>query len=198
MLLRVLLLALVSIAALPSASSAQALRHPDSIYLFGGIYTREVMGRSLVPFLPSYDDVYMVGGAYQRQFFELGFGFLIGGEVGVAGRFGDTTSGEVWGGMSIRSPGIPIGAVILTPGIVIGLSAVSDTVGFEREREISRNGDATLLGYFSPELAFTFPQWPQFAIVYRLHHRSGLFGTFGGMGEGHNAQTLGLRWSFGP
>jgi len=122
---------------------------------------------------------------------------LLGGEVGVAGRFGTDSSAEIWGGLSIRTAPIPIGNIgFLTPGIVIGLSAVTNTIGEERIREITTGGNAALLGYIGPELAFTFREMPNLAIVYRLHHRSGGFGSLGGMREGHNAQVLGLRWQW--
>jgi hypothetical protein len=197
MLIRVVVAGVALAFAAPHNASAQPVPYRDSIFLFGGVFTTGVMGTSLIPGVPGYESNYILGGAYQRQFYELGFGFLLGGELGVAGRFGDRTSGEIWGGISIRTAPIPIGNVgFLTPGIVIGLSAVTSTIGEERIREITTGGNASLLGYLGPELAFTFRDMPNLAIVYRLHHRSGLFGAFGAMREGHNAQVLGLRWQW--
>jgi hypothetical protein len=41
-----------------------------------------------------------------------------------------------------------------------------------------------LLHYFSPELTFADPDNKDFEIVTRLHHRSGIFGLFGGVAGG--------------
>ena len=195
--IRVVLAAVALAIASPQTASAQPVPYRDSIFLFGGVFTTGVMGTSLIPLVPGYESNYILGGAYQRQFYELGFGFLLGGEVGVAGRFGTDSSAEIWGGLSIRTAPIPIGNIgFLAPGIVIGLSAVTNTIGEERIREITTGGNAALLGYIGPELAFTFREMPNLAIVYRLHHRSGGFGSLGGMREGHNAQVLGLRWQW--
>jgi hypothetical protein len=169
----------------------------DSIFVFGGIFTKDAIGKSLLPGVPSYEDNYIIGAAYQRHLYEVGLGIKLGAEVGFAGRFGDATTGEVWGGLSIRTPGFNLGSgVMLTPGIVIGLSGITDSMGQERIREISTGGDATVLGYLGPEVAFTFASIPNMALVYRVHHRSGLFGNINGMREGYNAQVLGVRWSF--
>ena len=120
-------------------------------------------------------------------------GFDLGFEIGVAGRFGDGSSVEGWLGPSIRHRGITVGPLTVSPGSVVGLSAVSDSIGIEREREIRNDGDATLLLYFGPELMFKLEQLPNFEFVFRIHHRSGADGTLGNMGEGHNANIFGAR-----
>jgi hypothetical protein len=75
-----------------------------------------------------------------------------------------------------------------------GLSAVTNCVGIECQREMQHQGNAHLLFYFSPEVAFALPQFPNVDLVYQLHHRSGLFGTLGRMEEGTNANVLGIRY----
>ena len=76
------------------------------------------------------------------------------------------------------------------------VSAVTAPTALEHERELYYDGDASVLGFLGPELAFRLRQAPNLELVYQLHHRSGGNGTFGNMGEGSNANTIGLRYRF--
>ena len=49
---------------------------------------------------------------------------------------------------------------------------------------------------FAPEIAFALPESPQHELFVRLHHRSGVFGTFGGVHGGADVVTLGYRFRF--
>ncbi|MEM9088333.1 MAG: hypothetical protein AAGC93_06265 [Cyanobacteria bacterium P01_F01_bin.53] len=63
--------------------------------------------------------------------------------------------------------------------------------------EINRNGRSTqLLNYLLFELTFALPQEPDWQVVGRLHHRSGVFGLFDGVGSGSNIYVAGLRRRF--
>lgn len=53
-----------------------------------------------------------------------------------------------------------------------------------------------LLSYLLVELDFSAPTVPQWGLVLRLHHRSGVFGTFGGVRGGSNFLGAGLRYQF--
>ena len=82
----------------------------------------------------------------------------------------------------------------LSPGLVLGFSAVTAPIGIESDREIKHGGSAGVLFRFSPELALRFNTWKNFELVYRVHHRSGLYGVIGDLKEGSNAHVIGLRW----
>jgi hypothetical protein len=170
----------------------------NDIHVFGGIFAEKSFGNVIQFWDADYTDNYMIGGAYGRDFHDLGAGFVLGGVAGAAIRFGDDddTSGELWAGIRIRHHGLVIGDLAIAPGLTAGLSVVSGTTEIEREREIHYNGDATLLGFLGPEVAFRFRQAPNVEFVYQLHHRSGADGTFGDFGEGSNANTFGLRYRF--
>ncbi len=195
MVLRSIGIALMLLVACGPGRAADALFRKDSIFLFGGIYSAGNMGQSLNPFY-RHERSYIVGAAYRRDLFDIGPLLVFGAEAGIGGRFGGAASAEFWAGPSLRLRGIPLGRdLTLAPGIVAGLSAVTKPLDIERQREMEHtNGNATLLFYLAPELALRFAKWPNVELVYRLHHRSGLYDTLGRMQEGSNAHVLGLRW----
>ena len=188
----------VSNAAAQTAASrrnAEPTLRTDNVLFFGGVFSKGNLQESLTPFYP-HERNYLVGAAYARDFRPLIWGFNLGGEVGYAARFGDDRgSSEFWVGPVIRHRGFPIGnAFILAPALVLGLSAVTAPIGIESDREAKHNGSSSVLFRFSPELAFRPTASPNFELVYRIHHRSGLYGTIGGLKKGSNAHVFGLRW----
>jgi len=170
----------------------------NDIYVFGGVFAEGSFGDTINVFGADYTDSYMLGAVYGRDFANLGAGFVLGGVAGAAIRFGDEddASGEIWAGMRLRHQGLVIGDLAIAPALMVGLSAVTDPTQVEREREIHYDGDASFLGYVGAELSFRTRQASDFELVYQLHHRSGADGTFGDMGEGSNANVLGIRYRF--
>lgn len=170
----------------------------NDILVFGGVFASGSFGNTLNPFGADYTDNYMAGASYGRDFTEIGAGFVLGGVVGTAIRFGDDddTTGEFWAGVRLRHHGLVIGDLAIAPALTLGLSAVTGPTQIERQREIHYDGDADLLGFVGPELSFRLRQLPNLEMVYQIHHRSGAAGTFGNMGEGSNASILGLRYRF--
>lgn len=53
-----------------------------------------------------------------------------------------------------------------------------------------------LLNYLLFELAFSLPKVPEWNLVARIHHRSGVFGLFNGVHGASNAVGFGLRYRF--
>ena len=156
-------------------------------------------------------DNYIVGAAYQRDFFQFNSGVLIGAEVGLADRFGHysiccdtisysnnvTQSAELWGGVSFRHQGVALfDAVRISPGFVFGLSAISNPIGQEGLHQIDHHGSAKVLFYLGFDLAFALADLPNTELVFRIQHRSGAYGTLGGMKEGNNANVIGIRQRF--
>jgi hypothetical protein len=187
----------ISIATEDPFLNGQTLKGYD-LHVFAGPTTTGSAGNALNVFGTDYTDNYILGGVIGRDFYDLGAGFVLGGVAGVAVRFGedDETSGEAWAGGRIRHQGLVIGDLAISPGFTAGFSVVTTPTEIERQREIRYDGDATFLGYLGPELAFRLRQAPNVELIYQLHHRSGGDGTFGNMGEGSNANTLGLRYRF--
>ncbi len=167
------------------------------VQIFGGRYTKETTGDSLNPFDVESENNYVAGIAYGRDWRRMGPYFATGAEMGIAARIADRRSGELWGGLYMRSKGLPLlPHILIKPSVTVGLSLVDRAIGMERVREERRRGNATLLYYFGPELAFSLRRYPEWELVYRLHHRSGGMRTLGNMSEGHNANTFAVRRRF--
>lgn len=71
------------------------------VFVLGGVMTEDDFSQSLTPGSAPLADNYILGAALNRKFVELGYGLHLGGEVGVAGRFGGGSSAELWGGPSL-------------------------------------------------------------------------------------------------
>ena len=202
----------------PKNQTSAELRD-NSIFLFAGMLSTSNMGSAAVfnafPVAtralnsPNYDN-YIFGAAYQRRLYELGYRFVLNAEVGIADRFGryaaccdDYTiksstirhSGEIWFGPVFRYESIVLfNKVRMTPSLSVGLSLTSNSIGVERARELSYDGNGRILFYLGPEISFSSLSMPNFEVVLRLHHRSGAGGKFGGLREGYNANVIGLRY----
>jgi hypothetical protein len=205
---------------------ALAATLPNSLFVFGGFMSTVNFGSTLVfdtfPVFTSsiagqkYDN-FIAGAAYQRDFYSFGSGFVVAGEVGIADRFGHyavccdasgpgqtvitsgvVNSGELWFGPAIRYESLVLfNALGVIPGFTAGFSATTNSIGKERQRELTTpGGDARFLGYLGPEIGFSLVSAPQWELVIALHHRSGANGTFGHLMEGYNANVAGLRYRF--
>ena len=117
---------------------------------------------------------------------------------GFSGRFTSSDSsslntaaqsfGEITAGIGLRAWLLPR----LSLGVVQGVSFNSSLSNFE---STYRDKSSQLLNYLAFEVeAALSPQW---SLVGRIHHRSGVFGLYNGVREGSNAYLLGLRHRFG-
>jgi hypothetical protein len=169
----------------------------SNVFVFGGIYSSESIGETLNFIGTDYQDAYVLGGGYQHFFLGAENGFQAGLETGVALRKGPDVSGEAWAGIVLRSDGFYQNEHFkLSASVTGGLSLITNPLDVEVAREISRNGDATFLFYMAPEVSISAADNPNMEAFWRLQHRSGGWNTLGNMGEGANANTIGLRWKF--
>ena len=188
----------------------------QSVFVFGGRTNSGNLGDTFkygvgVPSSQLTYDNYIVGGAYQRDFVQFNSGLLLGAEIGLADRFGhyktccDTVtysqtmanSAELWAGVSFRHAGLKVlDAVQVSPGFVFGLSAISSPIGQEGEHQVVHQGSAKVLFYLGFDLALALASMPNTELVFRVHHRSGAYGTLGGLKEGNNANVVGIRQRF--
>jgi hypothetical protein len=195
---RAVLFVLLVLFSCDAASALDVTGGNRSIFLFGGVMRDGTFpGWTMIPFSGGVEHNYLVGAALDTDYVFDG-NFQFGTEIGSAGRFGNgqDSSVEVWGGPSVHYRYIAIGSVEMSLGFVAGLSAVSDTIGIKRQREIDNSGNAKLLFYLGPEVEFRIPQAPNVEFVVRTHHRSGAEGRLGHMREGANANLFGFRVGF--
>jgi len=80
----------------PLQNRSRTASRDDSIFFFAGRLSTSNMGSTATfntvavdtTLIAPYYDNYIVGAAYQHRFRELGSGFVLGGEIGAADRFG--------------------------------------------------------------------------------------------------------------
>lgn len=178
-----------------------AVAHDDvaqysAAFVFGGALTADDLQRSASPLTVDYDGNGIIGAGLQSYFFDFDW-VRVGGEVGLALRFGQGSTGEVWAGPVARMDPLKLGNDLhITPSITFGLSMVSDAqVGREADQERRYEGDAGLLFYLAPEISVSFREDAP-SIFWRLHHRSGAGKTLGDMKGATNANVIGLRHEF--
>ncbi|EHJ97239.1 hypothetical protein ACQZ6V_18335 [Agrobacterium sp. 22-3674b3] len=195
---RLSLTAMIALATTPSlASEDMASQTSEAIFGFGGVLTKEDMLKSAALVPVEYEKNAILGGGYQFYPYRIG-NVKLGGEIGVAVRFGKGFTGEVWAGPVARYDKIRLGErLFVSPSFTAGLSLVSDAQpGRERQEEIKDNGNANVLFYLGPEINVSFSEESSTEFFWRLHHRSGGGKTLGNMKGATNANVFGVRYKF--
>jgi hypothetical protein len=195
---RLSLAAMIALVATPSFSSEDvASETSEAIFGFGGALTTQDMLKSAALIPVDYERNAILGGGYQFYPYRIG-NVKLGGEIGVAVRFGKGFTGEVWAGPVARYDEIRLGErLFVTPGFTAGLSLVTDAQpGRERAEEIKDDGNANVLFYLGPEINVSFSEDSSTEFFWRLHHRSGGGKTLGNMKGATNANVFGARYKF--
>ncbi|MFK3852012.1 hypothetical protein ACI2J5_21120 [Agrobacterium pusense] len=190
--------AMVALAATSSfASEDMTSETSEAIFGFAGAMTKEDMLKSAALIPVDYESNAVIGGGYQFYPYRIG-NIKLGGEVGMAVRFGKGFTGEVWAGPVARYEHIRLGEqLFITPSFTAGLSLVTDAQpGREREQEIKDDGNANVLFYLGPEINVSFSEGSSTEFFWRLHHRSGGGKTLGNMKGATNANVFGVRYKF--
>ena len=76
-----------------------------------------------------------------------------------------------------------------------GLSYASQIPVLEKASHTNTRA-AKFLNYLLLEATFQLPNQNNWALIARIHHRSGVFGTFNNVKGGSNHISLGVKWSF--
>jgi hypothetical protein len=193
-------------AMLPVAASAQdsGYRYPEktvlsqydeAVFFFAGQFHKDWFHYSFHPWDATWDRTSVIGAGYQRTWLDWK-DFRLGGEVGVAGRFGaDAASAELWAALFARYDGFVVGNFRISPMFSIGLSYATGTQGYESQRMTEWGTYEPVLIYLGPEIALSLVDQPQWEVFTRFHHRSGGYGLIADM-DASNAVTAGLRYKF--
>ena len=173
------------------------------VAIYGGTYVESGMGEVLVtsPSPPlSWDYTpgdHLVATSLSRRAGTFFSGHLtLEPEVGIGRRFGRQAATEVWGALFFRYHGFPWdGRLLTTAAVSTGLNW-ADTVTPEEE-ERARDGEGSrLMHFFAPEITFALPSRPNAQLLFRFHHRSGVFGLVSDAWGGAQYATVGVRILF--
>lgn len=196
--------AILLLAAAPAAADMRLLAPCDgdcAVAVYGGTYVENSMERILLtdpepPWTWDYRDDHILALTLSRQVATLGRGFTVEAEVGLGKRFGRQSETEVWGAAYLRYQGFPWDRFLVTSvAVSTGLNYASDISDVERNRARDDTGDR-LMHFFSPEITFALPEAPDREILFRLHHRSGVFGLVSDAWGGVQYGSIGIRYRF--
>jgi hypothetical protein len=117
-------------------------------------------------------------------------------EIGFAHRLGRQNVSEVWAAVYARWRGFPWDHVVTTTtALSTGFNYAFSISEVERARAAPAEGEQ-LLHFFSPEITFALPSRPDVELLFRFHHRSGVFGLVSDTRGGAHYGTVGLRFRF--
>jgi hypothetical protein len=136
---------------------------------------------------------YFMGVAGSRRLARFWTYFTIEGELGAGYRAGESDSPELWAALYLRYDGFPWNEYVFT---TVGVSTGLDWVAHFSPEEASASSTSHVLHYFSPEITLALPSHLEHELVFRYHHRSGVFGTFNGVYNGSTVFALGYRYRF--
>lgn len=171
-----------------------------SITLFNGIYTNRTIGEASFNIPGNFESNYIHGLSISREFWKTEKHFSFEWEAMFAKHHGKHKTGnqnyeEYILAFLVRYHTFPWDHIVDTSFAVgEGLSWTSEIP--ERESQRGDQESQRLLNYLAFEFAFTLPRYPKASLVYRIHHRSGVFGLFGGMRGASDFYMLGLRYNF--
>lgn len=171
--------------------------------VFGGLSNKSVFtGILLTPWDTEFEDTQLLAGAISKRVYEFSENSLLGPhwfvdlEIGAGKRFGNSKAGEFWTALYVKYDNFFWSdTVYTTVGFSTGVNYATSISALERKK--SGNGKGSkLLHYFAPEITFAHPDYKDFEVVTRFHHRSGVFGLFNGVDGGSTFVTLGIRQHF--
>jgi hypothetical protein len=117
-------------------------------------------------------------------------------EVGIGQRYGRQEVTELWGALYFRYRGFPWDdRVTTTVALSTGLNWASEVSEVEQDRARDKEG-SHWMHYFAPEVTFALPAHPDYELLFRFHHRSGVFGLVSEAFGGAQYGTVGFRVRF--
>ncbi|MTI45216.1 hypothetical protein JM93_01401 [Roseibium hamelinense] len=154
----------------------------------------EALGDVLL-FNQAYEDAAFLGGAVGYELYRNSL-FSVELEAGTGALIGDSNGPQVWGALYGRWNSFPWNDTVKTSiALSTGVNYTFKRMQFEVDNA-APDQNRKLLHYFSPEVTFALPDHPDTELVFRVHHRSAVFGLFNCSRCGSDTPTVGLRHRF--
>lgn len=170
--------------------------------LAGGLVETAMMDIFVNKGIPPWDWKYgrsaFIGAAISRELVTWGNYGSIEGELGIGKRFGIMDEGEGWVALYFRWKWFPWNDYVRTTvAVSTGVNVATDIAEWERKRTINSGRGSYQQHYFSPEITFGLPNFPNTDLVFRFHHRSGAsLGIFNNTYGAAQYATVGVRHRF--
>jgi len=160
-----------------------------AVTLYSGVFSMEDLSKVLT-LSAIYEESYIGVAALSWQFFSLGRHIRLEVEGQVAKHFGEQHHWELNALLVVRWVTFPWNAYLPTTFAVgEGISYATEVPELEPEARASQ-----WLNYLLFEVTFSLPKYPEWAIVGRIHHRSGFWGALAP--NGSNAVGAGIKYRF--
>jgi hypothetical protein len=160
-----------------------------AVTLYAGVFSMEDLSKVLT-LSAIYEESYIGVAALSWQFFRLGEHIRLEVEGQVAKHFGEQHNWELNALLVVRWVTFPWNAYLPTTFAVgDGISYATEVPELEPEA-----GASQWLNYLMLEVTFSLPKYPEWAIVGRIHHRSGFWGALAP--NGSNAVGAGIKYRF--
>jgi hypothetical protein len=144
------------------------------------------------------DDDHLIATSLSRVTAEFWHHWTLEPEVGIGQRIGrtDNSATEVWGAFFFRYHGFPWDRYVLTTmALSTGLNWASEVTPVEQDRAKDGQG-SQWMHFLAPEITFALPDHPNMELLFRVHHRSGVFGLISDAWGGAQYATVGFRVRF--
>lgn len=162
---------------------------------FVNLYGAQLSEDALVEsFTADYVDAYLVALALGKEIWNYKDALCLEAEGQIVKHWGKQEHMEFNALFALRWLRFPWDQVIDTSFAVgEGLSYATEDPVIEAEK---MDNPSKLLNYLMFEWALSVPSHPDWHIIIRVHHRSGIYGLFNGVDGGSNAAGAGVRYDF--
>jgi hypothetical protein len=169
--------------------------HNWSVTLYGGRFD----DTRLLEFLsfrsrPEFEDSGLMTLAVSKEFARWGKYVAWELEGQLVQHFGDQEHQELNGLLVFRWLAFPWDRYLDTS------FAIGDGISFATEAPLvegDRGEDVRkLMNYLMLELTFALPEVPHWSLIFRIHHRSRIYGVYPGENVGSNYLCMGIRYTF--
>jgi hypothetical protein len=177
-----------------SETESGEVHYKWALTLYGGPHAQETIG-DVFSFQATFpDDTYIVAVGLSRELWRYKNWFALEVEGQVGKHFGEMDHWEFNGLLDIRWLPFPWDKYVETSlALGEGLSCATEIP--EVELADYEEGQR-LLNYLLFELTLGLPKYRRWDVVIPVHHRSGIFGLFGGVHGGANFVTGGIKYKF--